>query len=327
MWITRTSINQPVFATMVMLALVVLGVFSYRLLPVEQMPEINMPRVFISVPYPGASPEAIESDVIKPIENVVNSVDGVKNLFGTAREGVALLEIEFRLDTDIAVAAQEVRDKVAQIRSSLPRDIRDPTISRATNDTTQGPVVALVVYSDKRSLREVSTLTDQQIVKRLQNSPGVGNVYVSGEFSGSLNITTPAFASTAGTTFVAKIDGTGATAWAKQLANAEISALTTGADGSLYVAGVVSGAVDLGGGAVTYSGSPDPFIAHYAADGSHVWSRVFAGAVGNQTAVSIAVAANGTTWVGYEYQGTIDFGMGSVTTQGGTDIAIIGYVP
>jgi hypothetical protein len=154
-----------------------------------------------------------------------------------------------------------------------------------------------------------------------------GNVYVSGEFSGSLNITTPAFASTAGTTFVAKIDGTGATAWAKQLANAEISALTTGADGSLYVAGVVTGAVDLGGGAVTYSGSPDPFIAHYAADGSHVWSRVFAGAVGNQTAVSIAVAANGTTWVGYEYQGTIDFGMGSVTTQGGTDIAIIGYVP
>ena len=188
MWITRTSINQPVFATMVMAALVVMGLFSYRLLPVEQMPEINMPRVFISVPYPGASPEAIESDVIKPIENVVNSVDGVKNLFSTAREGVALMEIEFRLETDISVAAQEVRDKVAQIRSALPREIRDPTISRATNDTMQGPVVALVVYSEKRSLREVSTLVEQQIVKRLQNSPGVGNVSVSGALARQIQV-------------------------------------------------------------------------------------------------------------------------------------------
>src|SRR6187455_2538066 len=106
MWITRTSINQPVFATMVMLALVVLGVFSYRLLPVEQMPEINAPQVFVNVNYPGASP--------KPIENVVNSVNGVKNIFATAREGAAFMNIEFRLDVDIAVATQEVRDKVAQ---------------------------------------------------------------------------------------------------------------------------------------------------------------------------------------------------------------------
>jgi multidrug efflux pump subunit AcrB len=171
-----------------MLALVVMGAFAYRLLPVEQMPEINAPAVFISVPYPGASPEAIESDVIKPIENVVNSVDGVKNIFANAREGIAYMEIEFRLETDIAVAAQEVRDKIAQIRSGLPRDIRDPTVSRATNDTTQGPVVALVVYSDKRSIREVSTLVDQQIVKRLQNSPGVGNVFVSGALERQIQI-------------------------------------------------------------------------------------------------------------------------------------------
>src|SRR3954468_5889378 len=108
MWITRVSINQPVFATMVMLAIVVLGVFSYRLLPVEQMPEINPPQVFVSVQYPGASPEALENDVIKPIENVVNSVNGVKNIFATGREGLAFMQIEFRLDVDIAEATQEV---------------------------------------------------------------------------------------------------------------------------------------------------------------------------------------------------------------------------
>src|SRR5687768_16745863 len=134
MWITRTSINQPVFATMVMLAIVVLGVFSYRLLPVEQMPEIEVPQVFISVNYPGASPEAIEDDVIKPIENVVNSVDGVKNIYATAREGIAFMSVEFRMEVDIATAAQEVRDKVAQIRASMPREVKEPTISRATND-------------------------------------------------------------------------------------------------------------------------------------------------------------------------------------------------
>jgi multidrug efflux pump subunit AcrB len=173
---------------MVMAALVVLGAVSYRLLPVEQMPEINMPVVFISVPYPGASPEAIESDVLKPIENVINSVDGVKNLYATAREGIGLLEVEFRLETDVTVAAQEVRDKIAQVRSALPRDIRDPTVSRATNDTTRGPVVALVVYSDKRSLREVSTIVEQQIVRRLQNSPGVGNVYVSGALERQIQV-------------------------------------------------------------------------------------------------------------------------------------------
>jgi HAE1 family hydrophobic/amphiphilic exporter-1 len=180
MWITKTSINQPVFATMVMLALVVLGFYSYRLLPVEQMPEINVPQAFVSVAYPGASPEAIENDVIKPLENVINSVEGVKNIYGTAREGNAFLMIDFRMEVDSVAATQEVRDKVAQIRSALPREVREPTISRATNDSSTEPVVSLVVYSKTRSLREVSTIVDQQIVKRLQNSYGVGNVSTGG---------------------------------------------------------------------------------------------------------------------------------------------------
>jgi hydrophobe/amphiphile efflux-1 (HAE1) family protein len=180
MWITRTSINQPVFATMVMLALVVLGAYSYRLLPVEQMPEITIPNAFVTVNYPGASPEAIENDVIKPLENVINSVDGVKNIYSTAREGNAFVMIEFRMETDIIAATQEVRDKVAQIRAGLPREVREPTVSRASNDSSSEPVVSLVTYSTTRSLREVSTIVDQQIVKRLQNSYGVGNVWVGG---------------------------------------------------------------------------------------------------------------------------------------------------
>ena len=180
MWITRTSINQPVFTTMVMLGLLVLGVFSYFRLPVEQMPDVSAPYVSIQITYPGAPPEAIESDVVKPIENVVNTVDGIKRIYSTMREGTAWIQIEFRLDANPDVAAQEVRDKVALVRPQFPREVKDPLISRANSDPNQEPIINLSVYSESLSLREVSTLVDQVIVKRLQNTAGVGNVKVTG---------------------------------------------------------------------------------------------------------------------------------------------------
>jgi hydrophobe/amphiphile efflux-1 (HAE1) family protein len=179
MWITKTSISQPVFATMVMVALLVLGIFSYNRLPVEQMPDVSNPFVFVSVAYPGASPEQVENDLIKPIENVLNTVNGVKKIFATAREGIGFLQAEFRLSTDMASATQEVRDKVAQIRPGFPREAKDPLVSRADWQDQQ-PVVNLAVVSEKHTPRELSTLTDQIIVKRLQNAPGVGNVSVTG---------------------------------------------------------------------------------------------------------------------------------------------------
>ena len=180
MWITRISIDQPVFATMIMLGIVVLGVFCYRLMPVEQMPEIDAPQVYITVGYPGASPEAIENDVVKPIENVINSVNGVKNIYATAREGIALMSAEFRLDVDITATAQEVRDKVAQIQAGMPREVQEPRITRASNDSSLQPVVSLVVYSTIRSVSEVTTIVDQQIVKRLESVYGVDHVSVGG---------------------------------------------------------------------------------------------------------------------------------------------------
>ncbi|MES2885211.1 MAG: efflux RND transporter permease subunit [Pseudomonadota bacterium] len=181
MWITETSIKQPVFATMVMLAIVTLGAFAYQRLPVEQMPDVSNPVVSIVVRWPGASPEAVENDVIKPMEDVVNTVDGIKRIYATTREGVGFIQAEFRLDTDVAVAAQEMRDKVALVRSSFPREVLDPEVSRSNNDDNQRPVVELVVLSKTRSLRELSTLVDQVIVKRFQSSPGVANIAVNGE--------------------------------------------------------------------------------------------------------------------------------------------------
>ncbi|MCM2329231.1 MAG: efflux RND transporter permease subunit, partial [Lysobacter sp.] len=179
MWITRTSINQPVFATMMMVALCVLGLFSYNRLRVERMPDISIPFIFIEIAYPGAAPEAVENDITKPVEEVVNTVDGVKIIRSNSLEGRSQTFIEFRLDTDMSRAVQDVRDKVALVRPGFPREARDPLVLRGDFDNAQ-PVVSLAVTSPTRTLRELSTLTDQVIVKRFQNVPGVGQVRVSG---------------------------------------------------------------------------------------------------------------------------------------------------
>jgi len=179
MWITRTSINQPVFATMVMVAICVLGLFSYNALRVERMPDITVPFVFIQVQYPGASPEAVENDINRPIEEVVNTVNGVKVIRSNAWEGRGETYIEFRLDTDMSRGVQDVRDKIALVRPLFPREAKDPLIIRGDFDNAQ-PVVQLAVTSPTRTLRELTTMTDQIIVKRFQNVPGVGQVQTSG---------------------------------------------------------------------------------------------------------------------------------------------------
>ena len=179
MWITRTSINNPVFATMVMVAITVLGVFSYARLKVEQMPDVNLPFVFVTTVYPGAAPEAVEADVTKPIEYAVNQVSGVKRVFSNSREGRSDIFVEFRLTTNVAQAMQDVRDRIAPIRPTFPRDVKDPQVIRVENENSQ-PVVTLAVMSQATGLRELTSLTDQTIVKALENLPGVARIDVNG---------------------------------------------------------------------------------------------------------------------------------------------------
>ncbi len=187
MWITRTSIAQPVFATMVMVAIAVLGVFSYQRLHVEQMPDVSLPFVFIQTAYPGAAPEAVEADVTKPIEYAVNTVAGVKNIRSNSLEGSSGVFVEFRLDTDMNRAMQDVRDKVAQARPQFPRDVKDPLIVRADSENQQ-PVVSLAVMSPTTGLRELTSLTDQTIVRGLENVPGVARVNVNGSVTREIRI-------------------------------------------------------------------------------------------------------------------------------------------
>jgi HAE1 family hydrophobic/amphiphilic exporter-1 len=179
MWITRVSIKNPVFATMVMVGIVVLGVFSYARLRVEQMPDVTLPFCNIITVYPGASPEAVETDVSKPIEYAVNTVSGVKRIYSNSREGQSQVFVEFRLGTDITRAIQDARDKIALIRGNFPRDVKDPQVVRVDVEDNR-PTMTLAVLSPTVDLRELTSLTDQTIVKTLEHIPGVAQLDVNG---------------------------------------------------------------------------------------------------------------------------------------------------
>ncbi|BBB61492.1 nodulation protein NolG [Undibacterium sp. KW1] len=179
MWMTKVSIQNPVFATMVMIGLMVLGIFSYRGLGLENMPNVESPGVWMEVLYPGASPEIVENDITKPVENVVNTISGVKRIMASSYEGRAGIWIEFQLSVNGDKVLQEVRDKVAQIRPGFPRDVKDPFIVKG-GDGNGRPVVQMAISSGERSLRDLSNMTDQIIVKKLQSVPGVGRVDVRG---------------------------------------------------------------------------------------------------------------------------------------------------
>ena len=179
MWMTRVSIQNPVFAAMVMVALCVLGLFSYAKLGVEQMPDITFPGAWLEVRYPGASPEAVEREVIKPIEEAVNTVAGVKRITSRSGEGQGTMSVEFGLNADMGRAMQEVRDRVAAVQSSFPKEVRAPTVTRWNNDNSR-PVVNLALLSKTRSARELSMLGDLNVGKRLQRVEGVARVEIQG---------------------------------------------------------------------------------------------------------------------------------------------------
>jgi hydrophobe/amphiphile efflux-1 (HAE1) family protein len=179
MWMTRISIANPVFATMVMVALCVLGLFSYARLGVEQMPDIAMPVAFVDVAYPGASPEAVERELTKLVDESLNSIAGVKRITSRSFEGRSQTSVEFSLNADMGRAMQDVRDRIAVVQASFPKDAKAPTVARFNNDNSQ-PVVVSALLSPTRSARELAILADQVVARRLQRVEGVATVEVTG---------------------------------------------------------------------------------------------------------------------------------------------------
>ncbi|WP_298380863.1 efflux RND transporter permease subunit [Azospirillum sp.] len=176
--ITRISVDNPVFATMMMVALMVLGLFSYNRLGVDQFPDVDFPIVVVSTQYPGASPETVETDLTRPIEDAVNTIAGIKTLTSRSYESQSVVIAEFDLKTASTQALQDVREKVSAIRATFNTDVKDPQITRFNPDDQ--PILSLAVKSDLRTLRDLTTLTDQIVLKRMQNVRGVGKATIAG---------------------------------------------------------------------------------------------------------------------------------------------------
>jgi HAE1 family hydrophobic/amphiphilic exporter-1 len=197
MWFTRVSLQNPVFATMVMLALVVLGLFSYQRLQIDQFPNIDFPVVVVVTEYPGAAPEIVESEVTKRIEEGVNSIAGINALTSRSYEGQSVVVIEFGLDTDGRKAAEDVREKVASIKPLLRAEVKEPRVSRF--DPASRAVWSIAVLPDSRtqngqaaakpmSAVELTNWADQTLKKRLENVRGVGSVTVVGGTKREINL-------------------------------------------------------------------------------------------------------------------------------------------
>src|SRR5687767_6755316 len=177
MWISDISIRRPVFATMVIMSFMVLGIVSMTRLGIDLFPEVNFPFVNINVVYPGASPEEVETLVTRPIEDAVAGINGVKRVISSSTESRAMVGLELRLEVDPQAAAAEVREKVAAIRSRLPEQIEDPTIVRF--DVAALPIMTFAVGSSQRSditRRQV----EDDLKPLLEQIDGVAAVEVNG---------------------------------------------------------------------------------------------------------------------------------------------------
>jgi hydrophobic/amphiphilic exporter-1 (mainly G- bacteria), HAE1 family len=178
MFLSNLSIKRPVFATVMMLALVVLGITSYRRLAIDLWPDVEVPVISIVTAFPGASPEAVEREVSKRIEEAVNPIAGVKHVSSTSREGVSQVIVEFALEVKSDQVVQEARTKIAAVRGDLPPAIQDPIIEKL--DVVGGPVVSLAVRSTSLAPRDLTTLVDTTIKRRLENVGGVGKIDLVG---------------------------------------------------------------------------------------------------------------------------------------------------
>ena len=178
MKIAETSIARPVFASMMILSLVVFGLASYSRMGVNLFPDVDFPIVTVTVPYEGADPETVETEVTDVIEEAVNTISGIKTLRSESTEGLGQIFIEFELEEDIDIVSQDVRDKVASIRGDLPLEIDPPIIEKFDPDSS--PIIA-VVLSGAVSIGELSRYSDDVIKPRIEGVSGVGNVRLVGD--------------------------------------------------------------------------------------------------------------------------------------------------
>ncbi|MDB4879089.1 MAG: multidrug resistance protein [Gemmatimonadetes bacterium] len=172
------AIKRPVFITMVMVLLVVLGIFGFRRLPIDQFPNVDIPVITVQTVYPGASAATIEREVSRRMEEAFNPVEGVDNISSVSLEGVSQVIVEFDLGRDVDVAAQDIRTKIETIRRDLPEDIDPPVVQKL--DPNAQPIISLALSSGSMPLVNLTTLADEDLRRQLESVTGVGEVRIAG---------------------------------------------------------------------------------------------------------------------------------------------------
>jgi len=192
MWFTQVSLKNPVFATMVMLAIVVLGMFSLQRLKVDQFPNIDFPVVVVLTEYPGASPEIVESEVTKKIEEGVNSIAGISALTSRTYEGQSVVVLEFGLNINSRKAAEDVREKIAAIKSLLRTEVKEPRVLRFDPSSRAVWSLAVIPQAGPQGKAptavELTNWSEQVLKKKLENVRGVGSVTLVGGSRRELNL-------------------------------------------------------------------------------------------------------------------------------------------
>ena len=186
MTISELSIRRPVLSTVFVLIIFLLGMIGYTYLGVREYPNIDNPIITVSVSYPGANAEIIESQITEPLEQNINGIPGIRSLVSSSSQGSSNITVEFELSVDLETAANDVRDKVSRAQRYLPRDCDPPTVSKA--DADANPIIQITVQSAKRSLLELSEIAELTIKERLQTIPNVSAVEIWGQHRYSMRL-------------------------------------------------------------------------------------------------------------------------------------------
>jgi hydrophobic/amphiphilic exporter-1 (mainly G- bacteria), HAE1 family len=186
MFISDFAIRRPVITVVAMLALVVFGLVSFVLLQTDEFPDVAVPIVVVATPYPGASPDNVEREIVEPVEEAISGISGVKRVTSSALDGYGTVVVEFDYEKDLREATQEIRDKINEIRNDLPPEMKEPILTRV--NPTDLPIVSVALASDTISVADLTVLADPGVTRRLRAISGVGEVDVAGAHTREMTV-------------------------------------------------------------------------------------------------------------------------------------------
>lgn len=186
MLISDFAIRRPVITVVTMVALSVFGIVALFKLKTDEFPDVAPPFVSVGIPYPGGSPDAVEREVLEPIEEVIAAISGVKKMNGTAQDGYAQIFIEFQFEKPLLEATQDIRDAISTIRADLPEEMKEPIIKKVSD--TDRPIVSLALSSEKLNAAELTRLADPGIAREMRSLAGVAEVTVVGKHERELTV-------------------------------------------------------------------------------------------------------------------------------------------